>query len=165
MLAERLRYDGGMCLLLLLISLATPAPQRPTDVVQWSATAPAAAVAAGETAKIVLRAEIQGGWKLYALTQPAGGPQKLSIAVSKGAPFSLAEKQIVAPAPKTMKDENFGTNSKYYEKEVTFTVPVSMPKDASGQVQVPLEVTFQACGNELCLRPFTQKLSVAVNVR
>ena len=75
----------------------------------------------------------------------------------KGAPFTLTEKQIVAPAPKTMKDENFGTNSMYYEKEVAFTVPVTVPKTPSGQVQIPLEVTFQACGNELCLRPFTQK--------
>lgn len=165
MLAERLRYDVDMSLLLLVLSLSAVVAQRPADVVQWSATAPTASVVAGETAKIVLRAEIQGGWKLYALTQPAGGPQKLSIAVAKGAPFTLAEKQIVAPAPKTMKDENFGTNSMYYEKEVAFTVPVSVPKDASGQVQVPLEVTFQACGAELCLRPFTQKLSVAINVR
>ncbi len=165
MLAERLRYDVDMSFLLLLLSLSAAVAQRPTDVVQWSATPPAAAVAAGETAKIVLRAEIQGGWKLYALTQPAGGPQKLSIVVPKGAPYTLTEKQIVAPAPKTMKDENFGTNSMYYEKAVEFTVPVAVPKDASGQVQIPLEVTFQACGNELCLRPFTQKLSVPVNVR
>jgi hypothetical protein len=30
---------------------------------------------------------------------------------------------------------------------------------------VPLEVTFQACGAELCLRPFTQKLAVEISVR
>jgi len=154
-----------MFLLLLLLNLSAAVAQRPADVVQWSATAPASAVSAGATAKIVLRAEIQNGWKLYALTQPAGGPQKLSIAIAKDAPFMLTEKQIVAPAPKTMKDENFGTDSMYYEKEVTFTVPVSVAKNASGQVQVPLEVTFQACGAELCLRPFTQKLSVPLNVR
>ena len=63
------------------------------------------------------------------------------------------------------KDENFGTESMYYEKTVEFTVPVSVAKGAAGQTQVPLEVTFQACGAELCLRPFTQKLSVPVAVR
>lgn len=165
MLADRLRYDGGMFLLLILLAAVTGAPQRPTDVVQWSATPVTAAVAAGDTAKIVLRAQIQGGWKLYALTQPPGGPQKLSIAVAKDTPFTLAEKQIVAPAPKKMKDANFGTDSMYYEKAVEFTVPVTIAKSASGQVEIPLEVTFQACGAELCLRPFTQKLSVAVSIR
>src|SRR5215203_3253446 len=157
MLAERLRYDGGMFLLLLLFGAIGAVPQRPADVVQWSATPVSSAVAAGDTAKIVLRAQIQGGWKLYALTQPAGGPQKLSIAVAKDAPFTITEKQIVAPAPKTMNDANFGTESMYYEKEASFTVPVAIARSASGQVAIPLEVTFQACGAQLCLRPFTQK--------
>ena len=165
MLADRLRYDVGMFLLLFVMSLAAAVPQRPADVVQWSATPATATVPAGETAKIILRAQIQGGWKLYALTQPAGGPQKLSIGVAKDTPFTIAEKQIVAPAPKKMKDANFGTDSMYYEKAVEFNVPVSMAKSASGQVEIPLEVTFQACGAELCLRPFTQKLSVAVTIR
>ena len=165
MLAERLRYDVGMFLLLFVMSLAAGAPQRPADVVRWSATATSATVTAGETAKIILRAQIQGGWKLYALSQPAGGPQKLSIAVASDTPFTIAEKQIVAPAPKKMKDANFGTDSMYYEKAVEFTVPVLMAKNASGQVEIPLEVTFQACGAELCLRPFTQKLSVPVTIR
>jgi len=165
MLADRLRYDGGMFLLLFVTSLAAAVPQRPADVVQWSATAATATVTAGETAKVILRAQIQGGWKLYALSQPAGGPQKLSIAVARDAPFTIAEKQIVAPAPKKMKDANFGTDSMYYEKAVEFTVPVGIAKSASGQVEIPLEVTFQACGAELCLRPFTQKVPVAVTVR
>src|SRR5687767_2545966 len=106
MLAERLRYDVGMFLLLFIMSLSAAVPQRPSDIVQWSATAATGTVTAGETAKIVLRAQIQSGWKLYALTQPAGGPQKLSIAAAKGSPFAITEKQIVAPAPKKMKDAN-----------------------------------------------------------
>ena len=165
MLAERLRYDGSMFLLLFVMGLAAAVPQRPADVVQWSARAATATVTSGETATIILRAQILGGWKLYALTQPAGGPQKLAIAVAKDTPFTITEKQIVAPAPKKMNDANFGTESMYYEKEASFTVPVAIAKSASGPVEIPLEVTFQACGAQLCLRPFTQKLSVAVTVR
>ncbi len=165
MLAERLRYDGGMFLLLFLLSVMGVPPQRPADIVEWSATPVSAGVTAGDTAKIVLRAQIQSGWKLYALSQPAGGPQKLSIAVAKDAPFTISEKQIVAPPPKKMKDANFGTDSLYYEKAVELTVPVTVAKGVSGQVDIPLEITFQACGAELCLRPFTQKLSVPLTVR
>jgi DsbC/DsbD-like thiol-disulfide interchange protein len=154
-----------MVLLLFVLSLAAAEPQRPTDVVQWAATGPTTAVRAGERATIVLRAQIQRGWKLYALTQPPGGPQKLSVAVAKHAPFTVTEKQIVAPAPKKMKDANFDTDTLYYEKAVELTVPVTVAKTVSGQVEIPLEVTFQACGAELCLRPFTHKLPVAVTVR
>jgi DsbC/DsbD-like thiol-disulfide interchange protein len=154
-----------MFLLLFLLAAGGVVPQRPADVVQWSATAVSSTVTAGDTAKIVLRAQIQGGWKLYALTQPAGGPQKLSIAIGKDAPFTVTEKQIVAPPPKKMADPNFGTESMYYEKAVEFTVPVAVAKGASGQVDIPLEVTFQACGADLCLRPFTQKVPVPVTVR
>jgi DsbC/DsbD-like thiol-disulfide interchange protein len=165
MLADRLRYDGGMFLLLILLGALGVVPQRPADVVQWSATAASSTVTAGDTAKVVLRAQIQGGWKLYALTQPAGGPQKLSIAIGKDAPFTVTEKQIVAPPAKKMNDPNFGTESQYYEKAVEFTVPIAVAKGASGQVDIPLEVTFQACGADLCLRPFTQKVPVPVTVR
>ena len=165
MLADRLRYDVVMFLLLFLLTVVSTEPQRPSDIVQWSAVPVAASVASGGTAKIVLRAQIQRGWKLYGLIQPDGGPQKLSIAVAKGAPFTVTEKQIVAPAPKKMKDANFGTDSMYYEKAVEFTVPVTIAKSASGEVEIPLEVTFQACGAELCLRPFTQKVPVAVTIQ
>ena len=72
MLAERLRYDGGMFLLLFLLGAVGVVPQNPAEVVQWSAAPVAATVTAGDTAKIVLRAQIRAGWKLYAMTQPAG---------------------------------------------------------------------------------------------
>jgi len=154
-----------MPLLVLLLFAATPFAQRPADIVKWSASAPAAAVAPGETVKISLNAKIERGWKLYALTQPEGGPQKLAIEVGVGAPFTVSQKQIAGPAPKTLADENFGMKTQYYEKAATFTVPVTVSSTAgAGKLQVPLEVTFQACGESLCLRPFTQKLDVGLSV-
>ena len=52
----------------------------------------------------------------------------------------------------------------YYENEAAFTVPVNVGT-ATGPQTIPLEVTFQACGAEICLRPFTQKLPVQIEVR
>jgi hypothetical protein len=45
-----------------------------------------------------------------------------------------------------------------------FTVPVSLPASISGKAEIPLEITFQACGNNICLRPFTEKISVPLTV-
>ena len=166
MLAEA-SYNGAMQLLTCVVALAaTLAVQRPTDIVKWSAEASGAEVRAGAVATVNLTAKIEDGWKLYALSQPKGGPIPLGISVAKGAPFTLAARQIVAPAAKTQKDELFsGGNTQYYEDTVSFVLPVTVPKTVGpGEQTVPIDVTFQACGKELCLRPFTQRLDVKVSV-
>ena len=152
-----------MHLILLLIALVS-AGQRPTDVVKWSAKPPAAAVVAGESVVITLTAKIQDGWKLYAFTQPDGGPVPLAIAIGKDAPVTLVRRRIGAPQPKVQKDVNFDVDTHYYENVAAFTVPVQVPRAASGKVTVPLDVTFQACGAEICLRPFTERVTVNINI-
>ena len=128
--------------------------------------APAKPVQVGGVAKVALTAEVEPGWKLYALTQPKGGPVPLAIAVAKNAPFTLSTKEITAPAAKAQKDELFsGGNTQYYESEVAFILPVAVSKTTPpGDHTVPLDVTFQACGKEICLRPFTQRLDVKLTV-
>ena len=143
---------------------AVTAGQRPTDIVRWSAAAPPKAVAAGGTAKIELTAKIEDGWKLYALSQPKGGPVPLEIVLERGTLFTLVQKQISGPLPKVQRDDNFNLDTQYYEREAAFTIPVTVPKTASGKQAVPLDVTFQACGATICLRPFTQRINVNINI-
>ena len=148
--------------LILLLGMSLGSLQRPADVVKWSAAAPA--VDGAGTIKVQLTATIQSGWKLYALAQPRGGPKPLAIVIAEGAPFTIAKKQIVAPKAKTLKDENFDLETLYYDTLAVFTVPVSASASVSGQTEIPFEITFQACGNGICLRPFTEKVSVPVTV-
>ena len=144
---------------------AVVAAQRPTDIVRWSAESPSGSVRAGGTAKVALTARIEEGWKLYSLTQPKGGPIPLAIAVAKGAPFTLSSKEITSPVPKVEKDEVFSKDTQFYEDEAAFVLPVGVPKTTTpGEHVVPIDVTFQACGKEICLRPFTQKLEVKLTV-
>jgi len=156
-----------MPLLMVLLALAVMPVQRPTDVVKWSAVAPASPVQAGDVAVIKVIAKVQPGWKLYAIEQPPGGPVPLAFQTTAGSSFVISRKQIGAPRPKVQKkDENFSIDTRYYENDAAFTLPVTVPPTTSpGSHQLPLEVTFQACGAELCLRPFTQKLAVEITVR
>ena len=157
----------AISLVVLLVGLAgTLAGQRPTDIVKWSADAPAAGVRPGTVARIGLTARVENGWKLYALVQPKGGPIPLGIAVAKEAPFTLMPKDIVAPKAKAQQDELFGGgNTQYYEETASFVLPVAVAKTvAPGEHTVPIDVTFQACGKDLCLRPFTQRLDVKISV-
>jgi DsbC/DsbD-like thiol-disulfide interchange protein len=150
--------------LILFLGLSVGSFQKPADIVKWSATAPPA-LNAGGTVKVSLTARIENGWKLYALTQPQGGPRPLGIELAAGAPFTISKKQISGPKPKVLKDENFDLETLYYETEAVFTVPVTLSTSVSGKTAIPFEVTFQACGNGICLRPFTEKVSVDVEVR
>lgn len=160
-----MRYHNRMLPLLLFLSLSAGILQRPADVVKWSASAPASSVSSGATVKVSLTADVAAGWKLYAITQPKGGPQPLNIDVAGGASATISKKQIVAPKPKTQKDENFDLETLYYDGQAVFTVPVTLSKSVSGATKIPLEITFQACGNGICLRPFTEKVSVNVSVK
>jgi DsbC/DsbD-like thiol-disulfide interchange protein len=153
-----------MPLVLVLVSLLLTAVQRPADVVRWSAAAPAASVAPGGTVKITVAAKVQSGWKLYAIEQPADGPEPLAFAAAKESGYSVLTKQIVAPKAKIQSDENFGLQTRYYEDDVAFTLPVNVPASATPGTSVPLEVTFQACGQNICLRPYTQKLQVPIAI-
>lgn len=155
-----------MPILVLILALAgSLAAQRPADIVKWSAEPPTAGVRAGGVAKIGLTARVEDGWKLYALTQPKGGPIPLAIGVAKGAPFTLTAKNITSPVPKLQKDEVFESETQYYEHEAAFVVPITVPKTVEpGSHVVPIDVTFQACGQSICLRPYTQRVEVTVNV-
>jgi DsbC/DsbD-like thiol-disulfide interchange protein len=149
--------------LLLLLALVSGAAQRPTDVVKWTVAAPASWTTAGGTLKLSVRASVADGWKLYALEQPEAGPTPLAFAAAK--PFAVQGKAIAGPVAKVLEDPQFGVNTRYYEKTATFTVPVVVPADLAGMHEIPLEVTFQACGADICLRPYTQKLPVRIEVR
>lgn len=151
---------------MMLAASAAVAAQRPTDVVKWSAAGGARQVSAGATVKVELTAQVAPGWHLYALTQPEDGPSPLKIAVMKGKPFEVQARDIVAPAPQVTKDDNFGLETRQHDGRVVFTVPIAAAKTVTaGAHAVPLEITFQACGNGICLRPFTQTLPVELVVK
>jgi thiol:disulfide interchange protein DsbD len=133
-------------------------------VVQWNAKLePAAVVKPGANFEAVLEARIEPGWHLYALTQDAGGPQALVIAVPPESPFKLAG-PVIAPLPITAPDANFNIDTQYHAEEATFYVPLTVPANASGRTPLDLDVTFQTCTDRFCLPPRTERLSVSLLV-
>jgi DsbC/DsbD-like thiol-disulfide interchange protein len=136
--------------------------QRPTDVVGWSVEPAAIQITPRGTVDVTLTARVQAGWHLYALTQPKGGPNPLKIAVPQEAPLTIDAAAIQAPKPEVVSDPNFDLETRQYDGTVTFTVPIAAKGTARpGKHDTALEVTFQACGNGICLRPYTQKLPLS----
>lgn len=146
--------------------LAVPlAAQRPTDIVKWSAKPVQTEVKAGAALQVEVTADVQPGWFLYGLTQPKGGPIPLRFAGAKGSPFQVEVKGIKGPEPIVKEDPVFDLATRMHEGKAVFTVPVTVRVGAeAGPRTIPIEITFQACGNGICLRPYTHTAEVAVNV-
>jgi thiol:disulfide interchange protein len=150
---------------LLAVLVVSTLTQRPSDVVHWTAVGPAARVNAGETATIKVTAEIEPGWHLYALTQPEGGPRRLEIKTAKSSAFPVVADGVSGPLPKVEHDPNFNVEAHYYEEKTTIDVPVAVTAAAqAGKRIVPLEITYQVCSGQLCLRPTTDTIQADVIV-
>lgn len=154
-------------LLLLALHLAVPlAAQRPDDIVKWSAKPAQAEVKAGAVVAVEVTADVQRGWFLYGLSQPKGGPIPLNFAGAKGKLFQVQPREVKGPEPIAKEDPIFDLTTEMHEGKATFTVPVLVARGVTaGKQTIPIEVTFQACGNGICLRPFTQTVRVGISVR
>lgn len=151
--------------LVFVLSCAAPAfGQKGTDVVRWSASGPAT-VKPGGTATIELKAEIDGSWHMYALTQLEGGPPPLDIALAKGQSFTLERDRIGGPLPEVTKGIDAEPDVFYYDEKVTLSVPIGAPKTLKpGKHTVSIEATYTVCSGNICLRPATAVLPVTLTV-
>jgi thiol:disulfide interchange protein len=122
---------------------------------KWSLTADSASGSA-ERPLIVLRAEVDEGWYLYALTQPEGGPQPLEIRLASG--FGIAG-DIDAPRPRTFPDRTFNLFTSIHRGDVSFTVPVSAEAAPTGERQITAYVLYQTCNDRYCLPPRTDTVT------
>lgn len=147
---------------LMLCGLASVAGAQ--QVVRWRGSVDATTqVAAGGTAELILDAEIDSGWKLYALTQEPGGPQPLVIAAAPGSALELFGAPI-GPLPFIAPDPNFNIDTHSHTEAATFYVPLLMPANAAGLVNGTITLTYQTCTDRFCLPAVTDTVRVSLRV-
>ena len=115
-----------------------------------------------ESFRAELKAEIEDGWHLYAVEQPAGGPFPTKITLPENAAFLIVGK-IESLKPIVKADPNFPVDgkpleTKYFEKQVVFTVPLKSSADSKGD-DLAINVRFQVCNDKVCLPPKIVKVS------
>ncbi len=151
-------------IVILLLSGPNALAQLPGDIVQWTAKTTPASVRAGQKATATLAARIADGWHVYSITQAPGGPVKTEISVPPDR-ILKASGDVVGPKPQTAFDPNFKMNAEFYEKTVTFQVPVQIDASAKpGEVKGTIDVRFQACNDRLCLPPTKVHVPVTFTV-
>jgi tetratricopeptide (TPR) repeat protein/peroxiredoxin len=136
-------------------------PERPA---QWSLTVLRSATGSGGSLNVTLHAHIDRFWHLYSMTQPAGGPVAMRIALLPGAPYTLVG-QIRAPAPDTIPDANFGILTQTYDDSVTLRAAVR-PKGGTSPGHPPLgfTITYQTCTARYCLPARTDTVESAATL-
>ena len=139
--------------------------QIETPTVQW-----AAAVAApgggkqGGSVTLELSGEIQEGWHVYALTEPAGGPTALRVTLDDNAIAEVAGNPT-GSIPQKRHDPSFGLETRFYTHSFTVRLPVQVKQQpAAGRQLIPISVRFQTCSERECQPPTTIHLSAAVDV-
>ena len=141
------------------------APQRPNDVIRWSAVGPGSPVRPGGTADIRITAEIEPGWHLYGFAQPPGGPRSLEVKAAKDGPVTVLSAKLDPPPPKVQHDSTFNIDARFYDEKTTIVVPVRVAATGpAGTRRVSLEIAFQACNERMCLRPHTEIVAVDINI-
>ena len=149
----------GLC-----IATAVLAQGAPPQPVQWKASlTPSVSLKAGTKAAIDLSGEVQQGWHVYALTQPAGGPIPLRISLDEN-DVAQIHGETSGTKPIQHHDTSFDLETQLYQGDFTLHVPVEVKHPTAGKQIIPLSVRFQACSDRTCLPPRTVHLSVPVEV-
>lgn len=148
----------------LILFLSSSYAQNPA---KWSLSSDSkeAQLRDGEKIKVLLKAEIESGWHLYALEQPPGGPVATTIKVTEGRSFDIDGK-VESPKPIVKEDPLFtGTDgkalvTKFFANAVTFTIPLKTTAGTSLD-ELSLDVRFQLCNDTFCMPAKTVRVSLA----
>ncbi|HLM61290.1 MAG TPA: protein-disulfide reductase DsbD N-terminal domain-containing protein, partial [Pyrinomonadaceae bacterium] len=148
-------------IILSFIVLALPAILLAQNPTKWSleSDVKGKTLKSGETFKTELKAEIEEGWHLYAVEQPQGGPFPTKITVGENTPFQI-DGNIKSPQAITKFDPNFQIETKFFDKQAGFVLPIKANSEANTNL-LAINVRFQVCNDTLCLPPKTVKVTFA----
>jgi thiol:disulfide interchange protein len=133
--------------------------------VHWSLTlSPAGPAKPGTALNAIATAEIDGGWHVYSLTQPPGGPHAAAVTVKKTSVFGPGG-PATSPPPTRAFDPNFNMETEFHENALVITIPVVVSKTAPGGAAVlSIDMSYQTCNERICLPPAVETLAKRVDI-
>ena len=101
----------------------------------------------GQTGIVQIATDIAEGWKIYSISQPAGGPTKTTIVINKSPQFALTGPFIPDNLPHIdPPDEYFTVNSESHATRVVWTAPIKLTAGVDAQaIEVRGHLNGQAC--------------------
>lgn len=118
-------------------------------------------LSAGAKFAAQLTVAIDPGWHIASLTQPDGGPMRSEISLAPKQFFKLAG-PITGPKPRFEHSDAFGINVETHEGTVVFTLPLEATNDVPPGTILAVDFTYQACSDENCALPATDRLTAVI---
>ncbi|MBT3479295.1 MAG: DUF255 domain-containing protein [Candidatus Marinimicrobia bacterium] len=118
---------------------------------------------AGEVVNIIVTAEMEAEWKIYALRDQGEGPIASKVVVTGNA--IQAAGKVLEEDPTEKYDDGFLTNTRTHEGGATFTAPVRLKSNlAPGSYDVSVNVLYQVCNASLCYPQKEEVLTTTITV-
>ena len=118
---------------------------------------------AGEVAKVVVIAEMDSEWKIYALRDQGEGP--IATRVTVLGDIIKDSGLVEEDEPIEKYDDGFLTETKTHQGGAVFVAPILLKKDISpGDYNLEVVVLFQVCNESLCYPPKEEFITVPITI-
>ncbi|MBW3635969.1 MAG: thioredoxin family protein [Armatimonadetes bacterium] len=149
--------------LLFLLVLLFCFPAWAQNPVKWSAAIEPSPLRAGEGGRIVVKAQIEAPWYIYAPSTPPGGPIPTTITLLPSKALSSSGK-LAQPKSTRHFDEGFQMQTDTIAGSVAFGIPIQVKAGVAGAQKATVRVRYQTCNQRLCLPPKTVEVPVTFSV-
>lgn len=147
----------------LLVFTAVAALAQVNNNVTWKVLTPTLKGKPGEVVNVKLQATLTPKEHLYSTKTAGASPTEFTVG-EKGT-FALSGGVRADRKPIRNYDENFEDTTEFWEKGVTFTVPVKVAKTAkAGKADGWVNVNFMTCNDSRCIPAVDVKLTFNVEV-
>ena len=120
-------------------------------------------VRAGEVVNIIVKAEMDAEWKIYALRDQGEGPIATRVVVT--GEIIEASGLVWEDEPVEKYDDGFLTTTRTHQGGAIFKAPILEKSDLSpGKYNLSVNVLFQVCNASLCYPPKEEVLTITVTV-
>ena len=120
-------------------------------------------VRAGEVATIIVNAEMDDEWRIYALRNQGKGPVASKVTVSGRVVDEIG--MVLEEEPVVKYDDAFETTTRTHHGGTSFEAPFLIKnKIPAGKHNVEVAVLYQVCNATLCYPPNEENLVTAVNI-
>jgi thiol:disulfide interchange protein DsbD len=106
---------------------------------------------------LVMTAELEASWHLYAMDIEEGGPIATSFTFEPGNGYKLSGKTVEVTKPEVKFDNSFGMNIGMHSGTAEFRQKVTV---TGSPVTVTGYVTFMSCDDKQCLPPRDEEFSI-----
>ena len=120
-------------------------------------------VRSGEVATVIVKAEMDKEWRIYALRDQGKGPVASKVTVSGDIIDDIG--MVLEKEPKVKYDDAFETTTRTHHGGTAFQAPFLVKKGIfPGEYDVQVSVLYQVCNATLCYPPNREFLDLKVNI-